>query len=42
VDKFIARFQYIENEVERSNRHLEEMTLEEMDMLWEESKEREG
>ncbi|HXL04357.1 MAG TPA: nucleoside triphosphate pyrophosphohydrolase [Bacillota bacterium] len=42
VDKFIARFQYIENKVERSNRHLEEMTLEEMDMLWEESKKTEG
>jgi tetrapyrrole methylase family protein/MazG family protein len=41
VDKFIARFRYIENEVERSNRHLEDMTLEEMDMLWEESKETE-
>jgi tetrapyrrole methylase family protein/MazG family protein len=41
VDKFIARFRYIENEVERRNRHLEDMTLEEMDMLWEESKERE-
>lgn len=38
VDKFIGRFQYVEDEAERSNRHLEEMTLEEMDMLWEESK----
>ncbi len=42
VDKFIARFQYIENEAERTNRQLEEMTLEDMDMLWEESKESES
>ncbi|HAV21496.1 MAG: nucleoside triphosphate pyrophosphohydrolase [Bacillota bacterium] len=38
VDKFMARFRYIEDKVDQSDRDLEDMTLEEMDILWEESK----
>lgn len=38
VDKFIERFEFIENKSLELNRNLEDMTLEEMDMYWEESK----
>jgi len=38
VDKFIKRFEFIENKSLELNRNLEDMTLEEMDMYWEESK----
>ncbi|HOJ60705.1 MAG TPA: nucleoside triphosphate pyrophosphohydrolase [bacterium] len=36
--KFIRRFRYIEQELQKRNRRLEEATLEEMDALWEEAK----
>lgn len=38
IKKFINRFEYIEQESIRSGRILEEMTLEEMDKLWNEAK----
>ncbi len=37
-DKFVRRFNYIEAEVKRQGRVLKEMSLEEMDLLWEEAK----
>lgn len=37
-NKFINRFQYIEKTAAKAKRDLNEMTLEEMDLLWEESK----
>ena len=36
--KFRRRFQYIEDEARRAGRSLEDMTLEEMDALWDEAK----
>lgn len=42
IAKFIARFRYIETKAAESERSLSEMTLEEMDALWEEAKLREG
>ena len=36
--KFIHRFQYIEAKAKEQNRSLKEMTLEEMDALWNEAK----
>jgi len=36
--KFIRRFHYIEQELQKQNRRLEEATLEEMDALWDEAK----
>lgn len=36
--KFIARFNYIEDKARESGRKLNEMTLEEMDSLWDEAK----
>ncbi|RMG71796.1 MAG: nucleoside triphosphate pyrophosphohydrolase [Nitrospirae bacterium] len=36
--KFIKRFQYIEQEAKRKGKRLEDMSLEEMDALWEEAK----
>lgn len=36
--KFISRFQFIESEVERSDRSLSEVTLQEMDSYWEKAK----
>lgn len=36
--KFIHRFQYIEEKAKEQNRSLKEMTLEEMDALWNEAK----
>lgn len=39
IRKFIRRFSHIETEAERQGRKLSDMTLEEMDSLWEEAKE---
>ncbi|MBN1271252.1 MAG: nucleoside triphosphate pyrophosphohydrolase [Candidatus Aminicenantes bacterium] len=36
--KFIRRFQYIEKEAEKSGRNIHQMSLQEMDKLWEEAK----
>ncbi len=38
VDKFIARFKHIEMRAGEANRRIEDMTLDEMDSLWEEAK----
>ena len=38
TDKFINRFSYIENRAKELNRNLEEMSLEDMDKLWDEAK----
>lgn len=38
VDKFIARFKHIEARAGEENRRVEDMTLDEMDSLWEEAK----
>lgn len=38
VDKFVARFKHIESRAGEANRQIEDMTLEEMDALWEEAK----
>lgn len=38
MNKFVKRFRYIEQEAERSGRKLQEMTLAEMDKLWEQAK----
>ncbi|SKC91168.1 bifunctional methyltransferase/pyrophosphohydrolase YabN [Maledivibacter halophilus] len=38
IDKFIMRFKYIEETARANNRKMEEMTLEEMDSLWNEAK----
>lgn len=40
--KFINRFQYIENEAEKAGKKLLEMTLDEMDCLWENAKTKES
>jgi len=42
IDKFIRRFNYIETKVEKMGRDLKNMTLEEMDKIWEESKGNDG
>ncbi len=36
--KFIKRFQYLESKAKENNKSLKEMTLEEMDVFWEEAK----
>ena len=36
--KFIERFNYLENNVKKNGKSLNELSLEEMDKLWEESK----
>lgn len=36
--KFIKRFQYIEEKAREQNRNLNDMTLEEMDVFWNEAK----
>jgi tetrapyrrole methylase family protein/MazG family protein len=41
ISKFIHRFRYIEMKAAEQNRQVSEMTLEEMDRLWDESKEQE-
>ncbi|MDZ5254666.1 nucleoside triphosphate pyrophosphohydrolase [Clostridium sp. LIBA-8841] len=38
IKKFINRFSYIENEAIKNNKNLKDMTLEEMDKLWEDAK----
>ncbi|WP_415339095.1 nucleoside triphosphate pyrophosphohydrolase [Clostridium perfringens] len=38
IKKFIKRFSYIENEAIKNNKNLKDITLEEMDKLWEEAK----
>ena len=38
TDKFINRFSYIEKRAKELNRNLEEMSLEDMDKLWDEAK----
>jgi MazG family protein len=40
IDKFVARFKYIEAELRREGKSLEEATLVEMDAIWERSKTR--
>ncbi len=40
ISKFISRFRYIEMKAAESGRNLSDMTLNEMDSLWEEAKER--
>jgi tetrapyrrole methylase family protein/MazG family protein len=42
VNRFAERFRYIESQAARSGRPLDEMTLAEMDVLWEEAKQRQG
>ncbi|MDD4001524.1 MAG: nucleoside triphosphate pyrophosphohydrolase, partial [Bacteroidales bacterium] len=36
--KFIQRFQYIEQEVKKKKKDMREMTLEELDKIWNEAK----
>jgi len=38
ITKFISRFRYIEMKAVESGKSLSEMTLEEMDALWDEAK----
>lgn len=38
INKFISRFQFIEDEAEIMGKNLEDMNLDEMDILWEKSK----
>lgn len=40
--KFISRFQYMENEAKTMNKSLSDMTLDEMEVLWQRAKEKEG
>ncbi|MGD0885456.1 MAG: nucleoside triphosphate pyrophosphohydrolase [Thermodesulfovibrionales bacterium] len=40
ISKFISRFRYIEMKAAESGKRLSEMTLQEMDALWDEAKER--
>lgn len=40
-NKFVKRFQYIEKQASEAGRNLTDMTLEEMDILWEEAKAKE-
>lgn len=42
TNRFTERFQYVEREAARRGRPLEEMTLAEMDALWEEAKQRQA
>ncbi|HOK42307.1 MAG TPA: nucleoside triphosphate pyrophosphohydrolase [Thermoclostridium caenicola] len=41
VNKFIKRFEYVENESAKQGKKLQDMTLEEMDALWDECKRKE-
>ena len=36
--KFTSRFQFIEKEAKAINKNLEDMTLEEMDQIWDKAK----
>lgn len=38
IQKFISRFSYVETEAKKSGKNLDEMTLQEMDKLWDEAK----
>jgi tetrapyrrole methylase family protein/MazG family protein len=40
IQKFIARFRYIEESIHRQNLSFNDVTLEDMDKLWEESKDK--
>jgi tetrapyrrole methylase family protein/MazG family protein len=40
ISKFISRFQYVEESAKESGRELSDMTLAEMDALWDEAKEK--
>lgn len=40
--KFISRFQYMENEAKTMNKSLSDMTLDEMEVLWQKAKKKEG
>jgi len=42
IKKFIRRFEHIENEAEKQNKQLIDMSLEEKEMLWQEAKELEN
>jgi len=42
INKFINRFSYIENEALKLNKNLNDMSLEEMDAIWEKSKTKEN
>mgnify|MGYP001609173981 FL=1 len=42
ISKFISRFRYIEMKAADKKRNLSDMTLEDMDKLWDEAKKREG
>lgn len=41
IEKFISRFHYIESEAKKQGRKMEDMTLSEMDCLWDEAKKKE-
>jgi tetrapyrrole methylase family protein/MazG family protein len=41
VDKFMSRFKYVEQAAAKAGRRLEEMSLDEMDVLWNEAKKQE-
>ncbi len=41
VKKFIRRFDFVETEAAKSDKSLQEMNLQEMDALWEQSKNQE-
>ncbi|WHH57610.1 nucleoside triphosphate pyrophosphohydrolase [Petroclostridium sp. X23] len=38
IEKFISRFEYIENNCSKFDKKMEQLTLKEMDILWEEAK----
>ena len=40
--KFIRRFQWMEEETKKDGKQLDDMNLEEMDVYWESSKKHEG
>ncbi len=42
TDRFVRRFSYIEEKTQKSGVNLRDMSLREMDILWEEAKEEEG
>ena len=42
IKKFINRFSYIEETAIKNNKNLAEMTLEEMDEIWEKAKSKEN
>jgi XTP/dITP diphosphohydrolase len=39
--KFVSRFQYLENQVRKNGKHLHDLSLAEMDVYWNEAKQRE-